>query len=72
MEDDFWVFWGVNMAWAASDAHVAPALRFQDDVWNLVIIRGSPSRLSLISFLLALETGDHVNNSCVEDLEEPI
>mmetsp|Transcript_44984 Transcript_44984/g.104051 ORF Transcript_44984/g.104051 Transcript_44984/m.104051 type:complete len:456 (-) Transcript_44984:106-1473(-) len=66
VEDEFAVFWGLNLAWADVNSHVAPSMRPEDDAWDLVLIRGPTRRATLVRFLLAIGSGGHVQMREVE------
>eukprot|EP00927_Polykrikos_kofoidii_P080084 TRINITY_DN76954_c0_g1_i1.p1 TRINITY_DN76954_c0_g1~~TRINITY_DN76954_c0_g1_i1.p1 ORF type:complete len:496 (+),score=58.53 TRINITY_DN76954_c0_g1_i1:101-1588(+) len=65
IDSDLTIFWGMNTAWAAHDNHTVPGADLSDGVWSLVVLR-NVGRKALLDFLLAMDSGGHVDQDAVE------
>lgn len=69
IEDDFVLFWASQVTHAAVNTFHAPPCKIQDGIFQILMIRGSPSKYKIIGFLLGLEDGTHINSSISEFIE---
>lgn len=66
VEDGFYLFWASHVTHAAMHTYHSPNSKFQDGIFEIMIVRGRISRYRMTRILLALESGNHVGMPGVE------
>uniref|UniRef100_A0AAV1TSE1 DAGKc domain-containing protein n=1 Tax=Peronospora matthiolae TaxID=2874970 RepID=A0AAV1TSE1_9STRA len=64
----FRVVWAMNVSHAASDAYLAPSAELDDGFNYITFMDGSHPRKNLLSMMLAIETGEHVDKKGVQQV----
>ncbi|GMF19537.1 unnamed protein product [Phytophthora lilii] len=64
----FRLVWVMNVSHAASDAHIAPGAEFDDGYNYITFMDGSHPRKDLLTMMLAIETGDHMDKKGVQQV----
>ncbi|KAG7378311.1 Sphingosine kinase 2 [Phytophthora pseudosyringae] len=64
----FRIVWVMNVSHAASDAHIAPGAEFDDGCNYITFMDGAHPRKDLLTMLLAIETGDHMDKKGVQQV----
>lgn len=66
IEDDFVLFWAMNIKWAAHDMKMAPHAALCDGAIDVIVIRQGISRLQLLRAFLKTYTGEYVDMEHIE------
>lgn len=66
IEDDFVLFWASHVSHAGEKLHSSPHSKLNDGIFQIMVVRKPCTRFEMVSILLALETGSHVNHKRVE------
>ncbi|MGH2415372.1 MAG: hypothetical protein ACRDEA_17120, partial [Microcystaceae cyanobacterium] len=66
IEDEFIVFWAMNVSWASHSIKAAPHAHFSDGAMDLLIVRKGISKWQLLCAFLRTGNGEHVNLPYVE------
>eukprot|EP00743_Colponemidia_sp_Colp-15_P003113 GILK01003364.1.p1 GENE.GILK01003364.1~~GILK01003364.1.p1 ORF type:complete len:507 (-),score=59.97 GILK01003364.1:194-1618(-) len=62
VDGPFVYVWICNVPWLSLDAHAAPRAHFCDGAADMVVIRGPIGRCKLAKLMIALETGEHIDD----------
>jgi sphingosine kinase len=65
IEDDFIVFWAMNVPWAAHNLKAAPSAQLCDGAMDIILIRKPLRKRDLLKAFLSLGTGKHLALSSV-------
>ncbi|MGK7874684.1 MAG: diacylglycerol kinase family protein [Xenococcaceae cyanobacterium] len=66
IEDEFVVFWAMNVAWAADDIKAAPHAHLSDGTMDVLVLRQGISKWQLLCALLSSSNGNHISLPYVE------
>jgi sphingosine kinase len=66
IEDDFIIFWAMNVPWAAYNIKAAPSAHLSDGAMDVLVIRKGIKKRQLLKTFLSLATGDHISFSYLE------
>ena len=64
----FRVVWAMNVSHAASDAYLAPSAELDDGFNYITFMDGSHPRKNLLSMMLAIKSGEHVDKKGVQQV----
>ncbi len=65
IEDDFILVWVLQTSHCSSSMYSCPGAALADGVLTILVVRNL-SRLSLLTLLLGIDSGDHINHAGVE------
>ncbi|KAG1694324.1 hypothetical protein DVH05_021676 [Phytophthora capsici] len=68
LDGHFRIVWVMNVSHAASDAHIAPGAEFDDGYNYITFMDGAHPRKDLLTMMLAIETGDHMDKKGVQQV----
>lgn len=66
IEDEFILFWAMNVTWATYDIKAAPDAQLSDGAMDVLVVRRGVSKLELLSALLKSAKGKHIFLPSVE------
>ena len=66
IEDEFILFWAMNLPWASYDIKAAPHAQLSDGAMDVLVVRRGVSKLELLSALLSCAKGEHLFLPSVE------
>ena len=66
IEDEFVLFWAMNVVWAAHDMKATPHAHLSDGAMDLLVVRRGISKWQLLSAFLSISNGEHISLSHVE------
>ena len=66
IEDEFVLFWAMNVTWATYDIKAAPDAQLSDGAMDVLVVRRGVSKLELLSALLKSAKGEHIFLPSVE------
>lgn len=66
IEDEFVLFWAMNVPWATFDIKAAPHAQLSDGAMDILVVRRGVSKLELLSALLSSAKGEHIFLPSVE------
>ncbi|NER35036.1 MAG: sphingosine kinase [Oscillatoria sp. SIO1A7] len=66
IEDEFILFWAMNVTWATYDIKAAPDAQLSDGAMDVLVVRRGVSKLELLSALLKSAKGEHIFLPSVE------
>ena len=66
IEDDFIIFWAMNVPWAAYNIKAAPSAHLSDGAMDVLVIRKGIKKRQLLKTFLSLATGEHISFSHLE------
>ena len=66
IEDEFILFWAMNVTWATYDIKAAPDAELSDGAMDVLVVRRGVSKLELLSALLKSAKGEHIFLPSVE------
>jgi sphingosine kinase len=69
VEDDILLLWSSQVTHASESHYHSPPSHIHDGVFQILLVRGRVSRISMANILLSLEYGTHINHPKAEFIE---
>lgn len=69
VDDDIILLWSSQTTHAAMHTHQSPNSKLNDGIFKLLLVRGKVSRLRMAMILLGLESGSHLGQPKVEEVD---